>query len=223
MVQLSTLGALASGLYDGLMPVHQMARYGDLGLGTFHALDGEMVQIDGKVFQVLFDGSVRKVRSDAMSPFFTTTFFEADDSFAVQDGTSLQALHELLDRRLPSRNLFYAVRIDGSFRRVRTRSFPRQSRPYAPLSQVTPGQALFDLEEVRGTAVGFRTPGYAAGLNAAGYHLHFLDEKRSRGGHVLDLQVHDAVVRVDYTPRVEILLPEDDPAWTSADIPRDPA
>lgn len=223
VVQLSTLGALTSGLYRGLLPVREMARYGDFGLGTFDALDGEMVQLDGKVFRIAFDGTVHEVEGDVTTPFFTTAFFKEDLSFEVPAGTTLRALGELIDRRLPSRNFFYAVRIQGLFRQMRTRSVPRQSVPYPTFSQVTAGQAVFELGQVQGTGVGFRSPAYAAGLNAAGYHLHFLSQDRSAGGHVLDLEVERAVVSLDLLSRLEVLLPQGDRDWNAADIPRDPS
>lgn len=220
LTQLSTLGALSSGLFEGLAPIAEMSRYGDLGLGTFDGLDGEMVQIDGQVYQVAFDGTVRKPDGTVTSPFYTTTFFETDDSFVPPAGVSMEELQKLIDARLPSRNLFYAVRIDGVFVRMRTRSVPRQSKPYPPLSQVVPGQSVFDLESVSGTAVGFRSPTYTGAFNAAGYHFHFLDEARSTGGHVLDFVAGEVTVLLDTTPRFEALLPEGNADWSAADLSR---
>lgn len=220
VVQLSTLGALSSGLYDGLAPISVMSQHGDLGLGTFEHLDGEMVQIDGQVYQVTFDGKVRKPEGSLKTPFFTTTRFEADQSFVPPSGLSMQALQELIDARLPSPNLFYALRIDGLFLRVKTRSVPKQSRPYPSLSEVVPRQSVFDLEQVRGTAVGFRSPAYAGAFNAVGYHFHFLDDGRSAGGHVIDFVAGEIKVQVDTTSRLEVLLPEGNADWSAADLSR---
>jgi alpha-acetolactate decarboxylase len=47
-------------------------------------------------------------------------------------------------------------------------------------------QAEFEFRGVSGTIVGFRTPAYA--VNIAGWHLHFLSEDRSQGGHLLDIE-----------------------------------
>ena len=84
-------------------------------------------------------------------------------------------------------NLFYAVRIDGQFAQVKTRSVPRQEKPYPPLDEVARTQPVFHLKDVRGTLAGFRFPDFARGLNVPGFHLHFLTEDRKAGGHVLDL------------------------------------
>lgn len=40
------------GVYDGEIEVGQLVQEGDLGIGTFEALDGEMVVLDGRVYQV---------------------------------------------------------------------------------------------------------------------------------------------------------------------------
>jgi Alpha-acetolactate decarboxylase len=45
--------------------------------------------------------------------------------------------------------------------------------------------------------VGFRFPPYAEGIEVGGYHLHFIGEDRSRGGHVLSSRAEDLRVRLD--------------------------
>ena len=47
LFQASTIGALLDGAYDGDVSFAQLAEHGDLGLGTFNALDGEMIAVDG--------------------------------------------------------------------------------------------------------------------------------------------------------------------------------
>ena len=43
LVQISTIDALLNGVYDGVMTFGTLKEYGDFGIGTFEALDGEMV------------------------------------------------------------------------------------------------------------------------------------------------------------------------------------
>jgi hypothetical protein len=45
------------------------AEHGDFGLGTFDRLDGEMVVLDGVVYQVAADGSVHVANDSARTPF----------------------------------------------------------------------------------------------------------------------------------------------------------
>ena len=60
LYQVSTSTALVEGIYQGAVRVGTLREHGDLGLGTFENLDGEMVMVDGRVFQVRADGSVHE-------------------------------------------------------------------------------------------------------------------------------------------------------------------
>ena len=50
LFQASTLDALLEGIYDGDMTFGELKAHGNFGLGTFDALDGEMVEIDHQVY-----------------------------------------------------------------------------------------------------------------------------------------------------------------------------
>jgi acetolactate decarboxylase len=63
MYQVSTAAALVEGIYQGAVRIGVLREHGDLGLGTFEDLDGEMVIVDGHFFQVRCDGSVRGGRA----------------------------------------------------------------------------------------------------------------------------------------------------------------
>ena len=59
--QYSTLGALAQGFYDGEMTVGELKKLGDVGLGTFNGLDGEMIMMNGVIYQVPTSGEPRQI------------------------------------------------------------------------------------------------------------------------------------------------------------------
>lgn len=75
LYQVSTATALVEGIYQGAVQVAALREHGDLGLGTFEALDGEMVVVDGHFFQVRSDGSVREVQDSVLIPFPAVTAF----------------------------------------------------------------------------------------------------------------------------------------------------
>jgi Alpha-acetolactate decarboxylase len=64
LYQVSTATALVEGIYQGAVRVRTLREHGDLGLGTFENLDGEMVVVDGHFFQARSDGSVTEVDDD---------------------------------------------------------------------------------------------------------------------------------------------------------------
>ena len=85
--------------------------------------------------------------------------------------------------------------------------FPKQTPPYRPLAEALKKQSIFELRNVNGTLVGFRTPKYMQGVNLNGYHFHFITGNRKTGGHILDGQFQNAKVELDTLSKVEINLP----------------
>lgn len=205
--QISTLEALLAGVYDGETTFAQLADLGDLGLGTFNRLDGEMIALDGKFYQVRADGKVYQVRPQQKTPFANMVFFRVDRRLALPRPVGLAAFKKWLDGQLPSPNLFYALRITGRFSRVKVRSVPAQKKPYPPLVAVVKHQSVWEYRDIEGTLVGFRFPPYVKGINVTGYHLHFIDKQRTRGGHLLDADLGQATVEVDYLHGLLLELP----------------
>lgn len=196
VTQVSVIDALMSGRYDGVLPIADLLRRGDFGMGTLDHLDGELTILDGVAYQARVDGSVVTVPGDRTTPFATVTAFVADGDLACPVVADLERLEDRLDEALPQQNRFVAIRVEGRFAALTVRSVRRQEPPYRPLDVVAKEQEVHRLADVAGTMVGFRSPAWAGGLNVPGYHWHFLTADRSRGGHVLDCRPVDG--RVQY-------------------------
>lgn len=208
LFQTSTVEALLDGKYDGDLTFAELGARGDFGLGTFDALDGEMVGLDGAFYQVKADGRAYEVDGQARTPFAVVTFFEPVRSETLDGSMDYAALQAHLDRNLTDPTIVYAVRVDGSFDYVKTRSVPRQRKPYPPLIEVVEHQPIFEFRHVRGSLVGFRFPDYAGGLNVPGYHFHFITEDKSAGGHLLECHISHGELSVDHESDLELELPE---------------
>jgi acetolactate decarboxylase len=207
LYQVSTIDALLQGVYDGVLPVAELETHGDFGIGTFDGLEGELLALDGNYYQIKTDGIAYPVSGEMMTPFATVTFFEADESFQLEEPANLTELEALLDLNLPSENLFYAVRMDGNFSYIKARSVPRQEKPYPKLADAVSTHSTFEFENISGTLVGFRTPEYVKGVNVPGYHLHFITDDRSAGGHVLDFEMENGDAAFDITSAFFMELP----------------
>ncbi len=205
--QTSTIGALLEGAYDGDVTFAELAEHGDLGLGTLDALDGEMIAVDGLFFRAAVDGSVSRVEGSARTPFAVVTRFAPGARLSVSEPIDQADVLAMVEAQVDSAAPCQALRIDGSFELVKARSVPRQAKPYPPLVEVVAAQQVFELRDVEGTIVGFRFPDYAGGLNVAGYHLHFVTDDRSRGGHVLDFSCRRGTVEIDHSADVHVELP----------------
>ncbi|MCX7007505.1 MAG: acetolactate decarboxylase [Kiritimatiellaeota bacterium] len=203
LTQYSTIPALLAGLYDGEWTCAEVLARGDLGLGTFDQLDGEMIVLDGRCYRAQSDGNVVPVAGSATTPFACVTFFDADLAVSNLTVGSVAELAATLDKQLPSANLVYALRLDGAFAYVKTRSVPRQTKPFRPLTEIVKTQPTFEWKNVRGTLLGFRFPIFAKELNVAGWHLHFITADRQHGGHVLDLRMTNQTAQLDLTPALQ--------------------
>ena len=220
LYQVSTLSALIDGLYQPATTVGALKLQGDTGIGTFAALDGEMVMLDDDVFQVLADGSVTRPADAVGSPFAAVTTFAADKTVPLAGLDDYAALQRRLDAELDGVNHIYALRIEGHFAAVRTRSVPKQSEPYTPLLEVTAKQPEFAFSDVDGVLVGFWCPAWVGQINLPGYHLHFLTADRSGGGHVLEVSLARATAELDETPVFDLSLP-DTPEFRAIDLAGD--
>jgi len=217
LFQASTITALMNGVFDGSMTYKELGEHGDFGLGTFNRLDGEMVELDGRIFQVKTDGVAYPVNDSMITPFADVTFFDADEKISFNESANLTGLQGFLLSKMSSKNIFYAIRIDGTFDYVKTRSVPPQSKPYPNLTTAVKNQSIFQFYNQSGTIVGFWSPSYVSGVNVAGYHFHFLTEDRKAGGHLLDLRLKNASIAIDYTPEFFMALPEGD-QFAQADL-----
>ena len=221
LVQISTIDAILSGVYDGVVEFVTLRKYGDFGIGTFEGLDGEMLGFDGNFYQVKADGIAYPVSDSMLTPFASITFFDVDWERELPERINYKQLQDFLDGALPTSNIFYAIKIEGIFSYMKTRSVPAQEKPYPPLVEVTQNQPIFEFNYVEGTMVGFRCPTYVAGVNVPGYHLHFLTKSKDAGGHVLEFEIAKAVASIDYTSEFLMILPGEDSDFYEVDLTQD--
>ncbi len=221
MFQVSASSALVEGIYKGAVSIGHLREHGDFGLGTFEGLDGEMVALDGRFFQVRSDGSVRAAADSDLSPFAVVTHFKPEYSIEMAECRNLAALLARLDEMRDSNNVFYAIRIDGSFPFVHTRAMCK-SQEGTPLAVAAAHQPEFRLHDVAGTLVGFWSPQYVKTLEVPGYHLHFITNDRDAGGHLLECSGRALRVGIQQVRDLRVALPENED-FLKADLTRDPS
>ncbi|WP_406657514.1 acetolactate decarboxylase [Methanolobus sp. ZRKC2] len=208
LYQVSTINALLEGVYDGETDCKDLKHQGDFGIGTFSGLDGEMIELDGVVYQIKDDGIAYLANDSMTTPFAAVTFFAADIEDLIAEPMNRNKTEEFLSELMPNKNIMYAIKINGTFDYVKTRSVPKQEKPYPKLAEVTKSQPTFEFEEVNGTIVGYWLPSYIEEINVPGYHLHFITENKNAGGHVLEFNVTEAKVEIDNTYGFFMDLPE---------------
>ncbi len=211
LYQTALLQSLTLGEYTGSITIKEMKEHGDIGIGTFDELNGELILLDGVVYQALSDGSITIPDDDVTIPFSDVTYFDCDEEkelLEVSDVEDLKSqLTGIVERQ--GRNSFYMAKITGTFDTMRVRSECSQKEPYRPLNEVMEtDQTVFDYQSIAGTVVALYCPDYMNGLNVSGWHFHFLSEDKKKGGHILDLSAKNLKAGLDETNGFYMKLPE---------------
>ncbi|KAK4234752.1 alpha-acetolactate decarboxylase [Achaetomium macrosporum] len=220
--QYSIISALMDGVASQGTPIARVLEHGDHGLGTFRNMVGEMIVLDGEVYQMKADGSVVHIRDpeETVTPFATVTRFRPTLKNRVAVNGRLGLEKYLTDMFPEARNHFLAVRMDGVFNEIHVRTAGGQNSPREGMVDVCARQTTHMFEREKGTIFGFRCPEYVMGINVAGIHLHFISEDRQRGGHILDFTVTDEVVDVAAAQmsRFHLELPTEDDEFNKATL-----
>ncbi len=200
------VNALVEGIYEENIAFSEVKRFGDFGIGTFDCLDGEMVMLDGTIYQITSDGRVRQIEDEAKTPFSCVTFYRPFSHDELDGHLSHDDFLVWLQKLLPSPNLCYALRIEGRFDSIVLRSVPKQES-YRPLAEAAKDQPVFRFSKMEGTLAGFFTPAFLGSLNVPGLHLHFLSADLKHGGHLMTCEPCQVRAGVQILNRVELALP----------------
>ncbi len=200
------VNALVEGIYEQKIPFTEVKQFGNFGIGTFDNLDGEMVMLDGQIFQINSDGRVNQVPQEALTPFSCVTFYNPLSHDSIDKAMFYNEFQEWLLSLLPSTNIFYALRIEGVFSHIKVRSVPKQEN-YKPLVEVAKEQPEFIFSNIEGTLAGFFTPSFMASVSVPGLHLHFLSADFQHGGHLLECTPLKAKAGIQLISTLELALP----------------
>ena len=219
LYQVSTIDALMQGVYDGTVTIGDLKKHGDFGIGTFDRLEGEMIVLDGRVWQAKADGSVVEAADSQTTPFATVTYFDTDiRQTTIDREENASEFMRTMAAKLPTGNMIYAIKVHGTFPSVTVRAIPAQEKPYPNLTAAAKEQQVHTYTNVTGTIVGFYSPVFLQGLDATGYHIHFLSDDHTKGGHILDAAIPaDSTVQYDVTPYFTMVLPTSG-AFTGTDL-----
>ncbi|MBR2547629.1 MAG: acetolactate decarboxylase [Eubacterium sp.] len=215
MYQVATLQSLMTGYTRAVITVDDLMKHGDTGLGTFEDVNGEMIVCGGHCYKAADDGSVTEADPEEGVPFASVAFvgYGSDiiKTFDLDNIPDIDAMKAELDRRIEEwfgLNSMHVVRIDGSFRKIAARSEAPLRTQHISLKQILSGtQRSFEFDDVEGSMVCVYYPDYMKGINAPGWHLHFLSKDRSLGGHVFDLEMIRGTASMVKLSSIEIQLP----------------
>jgi acetolactate decarboxylase len=213
MYQISLMQAFMHGEYDGVITVGDFKTHGDIGLGTFEGVNGEMIVLDGVVYQAAADGSINVMPDNETIPFATITNFDEDGVINNIAATNFDNLTAQLDKEIEKygTNNMYVIKIKGDFSNITVRSVEKQEKPYKEFTDVAAvDQKVFNHTDQTGTLVAVYFPEYMNELNMHGWHLHFLSDDKTTGGHVLGFNDFSGSGQIDEIHEFNMILPTDD-------------
>jgi alpha-acetolactate decarboxylase len=215
--QYSLVNALMAGISSGpsCIPPSTLLSHGTHGLGTFAHIDGELLLLDSTIYRLQAHGSISIVPATSslpqdQIPYAIATRFVPSKTLRTKLAGK-GAVDDVLESMAPhTSNLFLSYTISGSFSYLKTRTVRGTTQPNQSLAELGSTQFVAEYENIRGTIVGFRAPGNWQGFFVAGEHLHFVDEERKCGGHVLELRAEEGEgveVNVAVVKDVHVELP----------------
>ncbi len=207
LFQLQAFNLFSNGNFEGNTTFAELAMHGDFGIGTLNDLNGEMIALKGKFYQIPTDGSPRQIGSSEKTPYATVAFFEANKTFQVDGPFTYAQLIARINSTLNNYDAIYAINVHGYFNFAKTRSPPAQTKPYPTLTEAIKNQTVFALTGVYGTAAGFYFPASMNGVDSTGYHFHLITDDFSAGGHLLECTVSNATVETDQINNYHLQIP----------------
>ena len=223
IAQVALLQSLAQGYFGGTITAAELMSRGDTGIGTFEGLNGEMIALEGKIYQALGDGTVIVAPDNTIIPYATVTFFDNDFAVKLTDIRNKADFEKAVNAAVQEHgvNSFYMVKLNAEFDSILFRSEYGSKEPYPTLVEALKGkQTEFSEKNIKGTLVGLFCPNYMSELNTPGWHFHFISDDKKKGGHILELSLKDATVYFDKTDKFTMLL-HDDPNFHKINLKKD--
>ncbi len=185
LYQHGTLAMLMGKQLQGTITAGELLKHGDTGMGTLTGLNGEVIILEGQVYQAQSDGQVNHITDlDTLLPFASIHFYKPTQTLPF-DQVDFETLSDKL-KSAQLQNIFSSIKFHADFSRMHIRIAPQQVPPFPSLLEVATNQPEFEVADISGTLMGYYAPEIFNGPTAAGWHLHFLSDDKSFAGHVLD-------------------------------------
>lgn len=207
--QYSIWFAFVNKIFDGELKVRELKTHGDIGLGSFDFLDGELVMLDGVAYRIRENGEISVGQDNDEIVYADAAFFTKEEEFIIDRNITFQDLPSILDEKKRTPHYFYIYKIQGSFKHIKLGGVPKVEKPFKDgLDVLIPNRPVFETTDISGTLVGFYCPDYIGNINAKGHHFHFISDDKKWGGHVMEFESSKPlVVQFDVKTKYQFDLP----------------
>lgn len=213
-----TLAMLMAKNLAGTITLEDLLKHGNCGLGTFEGLDGEVMILDGEVYQAESSGKVNHITDMQTTLPFASVHFPKDLHDASLQNVNFDLLNGPFVHERKLQNVFAALRLHGTLQDVLIRIAPKQERPYPSLLEVAKGQPTFPRKNMSGTIFGYYAPESFGSITAAGWHLHFLSDDHQYEGHLLSFNAQSMTGNYEIFDQLDQHFPVNNKEFRESDV-----
>jgi len=169
----------------GYTPISSIPlQYNDLGVAITAARE-LVVIIENHSYRLGPHGEAVEIAEGSNLPYAMIVNFNAENLRNDFGVSSIEDLVNHCEILRVGKNVFYALRVDGTFRSITLRSsFARRSPDHAAEAEGLLG--THRVEDVKGTLIGLWSSRFTGSICTPGYHFYFLSSERDCGGAVVD-------------------------------------
>jgi acetolactate decarboxylase len=159
-------------------------QYNDLGVGVTATRD-KVVIIENRLFRFEPQGRAVEIIESVDLPYAMIVNFSAENLRNDFGASSIEELVSHCEALRAGKNVFYALRVDGTFQSITLRStFARLSPDHAAETEGV--LRTHRVKNIKGTLIGLWSSGFTSSACIPGYHFYFLSDERECGGAVVD-------------------------------------
>ncbi|MDF1646908.1 MAG: acetolactate decarboxylase [Legionellaceae bacterium] len=194
--------------YDGHFSVEELKKMGDIGLGTFNGLNGELAMIEGKCYQCIQEQKVELAPNQTRIPWAAVTRFTKESVIcSLEKISDFSALETYLCQLTDMQNFPYVFHIRAHFKYLSFRQVIKQTKPYTlSLEDVYKISPLEKAESIEADLVGFYMPDFMESMHPKGLHFHGVTTNQQLGGHVVDFEFDTAALTFEKITEIEVIL-----------------
>ncbi|MCH9613750.1 MAG: Alpha-acetolactate decarboxylase [Chlamydiia bacterium] len=204
--QVSTVGALRDGVFNGDFTLKDLKLKGDFGVGVTNHLDGDWVAYNGKFYRTTKNITLEELSPSEKIPYGVVTFFKAPTRFTLKSINSLSDLTTKVEGLFKNKNIPYAILIEGTFTRVDLENSKKQSPPYTELKNASMDEYKVDNE--KGMLIGFWFPPVMNPVSVPRLHVHYLPRNHAKGGRVVNVKAKSVKVAIQGANNLDIYFPK---------------
>jgi acetolactate decarboxylase len=204
---ISTTVAFTEGVLETPFCIGDLKKWGNFGFGATAGISNGVILLDNQVY------SSGNIDDSSKLCLFHLAYLDDEDKhqYVVDHEKDINELRCYIDSFLRSKNILYAIRIDGQFDFVETSDFPKQTKPYPRLTPEMTDQSINRKKEnLAGTLLCFWLPNFLKPINNGGgsLHIHFISQDRKFAGHIINCHLQSGTMAIHPIHNLNLRLPK---------------